>query len=207
MAKTYLVWDAPNIDMTLSQLLGRRPGPGGRPDMRALARWLVEQAEGDDVEGCVFVNVPIERPQALQGWIAFLTSLGYRVFAKPKHDGSDVDEDMVSFLNKAVADAGTFIIASNDARCFAEPLRTIAGAGVKLIVLGFEELAGELRDMDVVQFVDLEDVPGLLAAAGLQRVRLSGLEEAGGWFEPRSGLRQAVESATRADDDSTMRPN
>src|SRR5688500_2286118 len=99
MGRVVLAWDAPNIDMTLSTLLGRRPGPNDRPDMRAVIRWLAEQrGPADRLEASVFVNVNPEQPHQLQGWIAFLQSIGIRVFAKPKVDrADDIDEAMVGY--------------------------------------------------------------------------------------------------------------
>jgi uncharacterized protein len=77
MGRIVLAWDAPNIDMTLTQLLGHKPGPGDRPDMRAVLRWLVDQrAPDDDVEAAVFVNVAAQRPRGIQGWISFLQNIG-----------------------------------------------------------------------------------------------------------------------------------
>ena len=36
-----LVWDAPNVDMTLSNVIGGRPTPSSRPRFDAVARWLL----------------------------------------------------------------------------------------------------------------------------------------------------------------------
>ena len=53
-----LVWDAPNVDMTLSNVLGGgRPDPRLRPRFDAVARWLLTTAGDRDVEGTVFTNV------------------------------------------------------------------------------------------------------------------------------------------------------
>jgi uncharacterized protein len=188
-----LVWDAPNIDMTLSQLLGRRPSAGDRPDLRALLRWLVSRREpGEAVEASVFVNVPPERPPGLQSWIAFLTSVGFRVFAKPKSSNeSDVDEDMVDHIRAVALEAAEIVVASNDSRRFLEPLRHLSRQGVQVTVLGFAELAGYLAGSPGIDFVDLEDIPGLLSVT-LQRVRLDTLPDEGAWFEPRVSPEEVV---------------
>ena len=39
-----LVWDAPNIDMTLSTILGARPASSDRPRFDAIARWFLAEA-------------------------------------------------------------------------------------------------------------------------------------------------------------------
>src|SRR5690606_13285468 len=96
MGRHVLVWDAPNVDMTLANIIDDKPTVRERPDMAVLANWLVARAgPGDDVEACVFVNVAPHVAGALSGWIQWLLEEGYRVFAKPKADSSDVDEDML----------------------------------------------------------------------------------------------------------------
>ena len=184
MGKVVLAWDAPNIDMTLSQLLGRRPGSGDRPDMRAVLRWLADRRQpGDRLEATVFVNVPPDRPHALQGWVVFLQSIGFRVFAKPKTEGSDIDEAMVDYIQGAAAEATQIVVASNDARRFLEPIGAIA-ASIPVAVLGFVEFAGELAEAEAWEFIDLEEIPDVIRVA-LPRTRLDGLPIEGGWFEPR----------------------
>lgn len=64
--RVLLVWDAPNLDMGLGSILGRRPTALERPRFDALGRWLLgrtaEIAAGrDDVssepEATVFTNI------------------------------------------------------------------------------------------------------------------------------------------------------
>lgn len=206
MGRVILAWDAPNIDMTLSTLLGRRPGPNDRPDMRAVIRWLAEQRGPDDrLEISVFVNVNPDQPQALQGWIAFLQSIGIRVFAKPKTGPmDDIDEAMVDYIRSVSDPSSKVFLASNDARRFTEPVRQLATSAT-LTVLGFVELAGELADAHGWSFVDLEDLPGVIPGK-LIRTRLDTLPTDGAWLEPRmlagrrspESLRPAVGSAARS---------
>jgi uncharacterized protein len=190
MGRTVLAWDAPNIDMTLSQLLGRRPDQGDRPDMRAVLVWLAGLGPGDKVEASVFVNVSRERLQALQGWVMFLQSIGYRVFARPKVDGSDIDDAMLDYVSRKAAGASRLVIASNDARNFVEAIRQLAPT-VPVTVLGFVELAGELANGTEWEFLDLEGIPGVIPSP-LNRTRLDGLDEEGAWFEPRVTPEQAL---------------
>ena len=121
-----------NIDMTLAQLLGDRPRAAERPDMRALLRWFVQRKRSDErSEAVFFVDVPAEASPGLKRCIAFLTSIGYRVYAKPKESyASDVDEAMVAYIESVTATAGEIIVASNDARRFTDPLKSVAQAGV-----------------------------------------------------------------------------
>jgi uncharacterized protein len=186
-----LAWDAPNIDMTLTQLLGHKPEPGDRPDMRAMLRWLVDQrAPDDDVQAAVFVNVPTQRPRGIQGWISFLQNIGYHVFAKPKAGDSDIDEAMLGYLRSKVGEGARLFVASNDARRFADPLRELARS-VAVTVLGFVEAAGDLAEGEGWEFVDLQDVPDVITAP-LNRTRLDTLPHDGGWFEARLSPLDAV---------------
>ncbi|MGL5828689.1 MAG: NYN domain-containing protein, partial [Angustibacter sp.] len=89
-----LVWDAPNIDMTLSTVIGAKPSPSSRPRFDAISRWFVSGAGDRDVEGAVFANVPPQAAATMRGWIEALRSFGYSVFAKPKiNPDDDVDDD------------------------------------------------------------------------------------------------------------------
>ena len=78
-----LVWDAPNIDMTLSAILGSRPASSDRPRFDAIARWFLSEAADHEVEGCVFTNVHPTSAVSLRGWIEALRSFGDAVFARP----------------------------------------------------------------------------------------------------------------------------
>jgi uncharacterized protein len=185
-----LAWDAPNIDMVISQILGTRPTSEQRPDFEALGRWFVT-AGGPDVqnEAAVFANVPEYQPTGLLGWLSWLSSKGYRIFARPKAGDSDIDEDIVRWLTEAAAsgDLAEVVVASHDARAFLRPLEELAERGVKVTVVGFAELAGGLGLSDRIELVDLEDIPGLFRTS-LPRLRLATLPEEGGWFEPRGRL-------------------
>src|SRR6476619_5117760 len=72
-----LVWDAPNIDMTLSNVIGAKPSPASRPRFDAIARWFVQAAADRDVEGSVFANIPPSTATGMRGWIEAIRSFGY----------------------------------------------------------------------------------------------------------------------------------
>src|SRR5690349_13403376 len=94
-----LVWDAPNIDMTLANVIGARPSATSRPRFDAVARWLLAAAEDRDVEGCVFANVPPGAAATMRGWVEAIRSFGYAVFARPKlGPGDDIDADMLAHI-------------------------------------------------------------------------------------------------------------
>lgn len=186
MGRHLLVWDAPNIDMTLANIITGKPTAKERPDLAVLGDWLVDRAgPGAEVEACVFVNVAAHVAGPMRGWVLWLLEEGFRVFAKPKSGDSDVDDDMVSHLRLRQDEGGlaAVYVASNDARNFLEDLEDLAGDGVESIALGFAEYAGGLSQSTRVRFVDLEAIPGLFAEA-LPRLNLELLPPEGQWFEP-----------------------
>lgn len=193
MARQLLVWDAPNVDMTLANIIDSKPTAKERPDLDVLGHWLVERADGDEVEACVFVNVAPHVAGPMRGWVLWLLEEGFRVFAKPKADVSDVDEDMLAHIHRRHADGDlrAVYVGSNDARNFLGPLESLAGGGLAVHVLGFAEYAGGLSTSDLLSFVDLEDVPGLFAVP-LPRINLDNLPLEGRWFEPTGQLGAGV---------------
>ena len=77
-----LIWDAPNIDMTLSTVIGARPTAASRPRFDAIAAWFVDGADGGsapqdtpEVEACVFANIQ-PQPGSLQRWVEALRGFG-----------------------------------------------------------------------------------------------------------------------------------
>jgi uncharacterized protein len=192
-----LVWDAPNVDMTLSNVIGGRPTSVSRPRFDAVARWLLAGSDGREVEGCVFANVPPAIATTMRGWVEAIRGFGFAVFAKPKlsHD-DDIDDDML----RHIADRGQshrlrrLVVASGDGRNFAEPLEELARAGVEVVVLSFWEVAGYAQESDLLEFVDLEDVPGAFTVP-LARVRLDNLPPGGAWLPPTRPMRSLLEDA------------
>lgn len=191
-----LVWDAPNIDMTLSNIIGARPSPTSRPRFDAIARWLVDGAADRDVEGSVFANVPPGAATGMRGWIEALRSFGYAVFAKPKlHQDDDVDLAMLEHIEERARtrQLTRLIVASGDGRNFTGPLEDLARAGTEVVVLSFSEIAGYALESDLLTFVDLEDVPGAFTTP-LDRVRLDALPVQGAWLRPTRSLREVATS-------------
>ena len=190
MGRHVLVWDAPNIDMTLANIIDAKPTSQERPDLAVLGDWLVDHADPtDEVEACVFVNVAPHVAGPLRGWVLWLLEQGFRVFAKPKRGDSDVDDDMIEHLwaRYDSGDLEAVYVGSNDAKAFVEPLRELTARGIAVTVLGFAEYAGGLSNTDGFRFVDLESVSGLFTAP-LPRVTLEALPTSGRWFEPTGTL-------------------
>ncbi len=198
MGRHVLVWDAPNIDMTLATIIEGKPTSKDRPDLAVLGAWLVDHAEvEDDVEACVFINVAPHVAGVLRGWVLWLLEEGFRVFAKPKQGDSDVDDDMLDHLwaRYDEGDLEAVYVGSNDARAFADPLAELGERGVAINVLGFAEYAGGMATSPGLRFVDLESIDGLFSDP-LPRLNLESLPADGRWFEPRGRLGGGAAHAT-----------
>jgi len=190
-----LVWDAPNIDMTLSNVIGGRPTPSSRPRFDAVAKWLLSGSGDHEVEGCVFANVPPGGAVSMRGWIEAIRSFGYAVFARPKlGPDDDVDADMLAHIDSRAHThrLRRVVVASGDGRNFLEPLEKLARDGVECVVLSFAEVAGYAQESDILTFLDLEDVPGAFTQP-LPRVRLDNLPVGGAWLPPTRSMRSLLE--------------
>jgi putative heme uptake system protein len=193
-----LVWDAPNVDMTLSNVIGARPTPSSRPRFDAVARWLLSSAEERDVEGTVFANVPPGGAVSMRGWIEAIRSFGYDVFARPKlGPEDDVDDAMVEHIHRRASThrLHRVVVASGDGRNFLEPLEQLARAGVEVVVLSFSEVAGYAQESELISFVDLEDVPGAFTSP-LPRTRLDHLPAGGAWLPATRPMRALLHEET-----------
>jgi uncharacterized protein len=196
-----LIWDAPNIDMTLSTVIGARPTAASRPRFDAIAAWFVDGAgdpaapDAPEVEACVFANIP-PVVGSLQRWVEALRSFGFAVFARPKtNPDDDIDQAMLDHI--AVRDMShrlrRLVVFSGDGRNFAEPLEELARAGTHVVVVAFSEVAGYAIASDLLEFIDIEDVPGAFVEP-LDRVRLDALPPDGAWLRPTRSLRDFVSS-------------
>jgi putative heme uptake system protein len=193
-SRVLLVWDAPNLDMGLGSILGGRPTAAHRPRFDALGRWLLNRTaelsvghEGVSVEpeASVFTNIAPGSADVVRPWVEALRNVGFAVFAKPKIDeDSDVDVDMLNHiaLRRDEGLAG-LLVASADGQAFRQPLEDIARAGTPVQVLGFREHASWALASDTLEFVDLEDIPGVFREP-LPRIGLDSLPEQGAWLQP-----------------------
>jgi uncharacterized protein len=198
-----LIWDAPNIDMTLSTVIGARPTAASRPRFDAIAAWFVDGAgdpgapDAPEVEACVFANIP-PVVATLQRWVEALRGFGYAVFARPKSQpDDDIDQAMLDHI--AVREHShrlrRLIVFSGDGRNFAEPLEELARNGTQVVVVAFSEVAGYAISSELLEFIDIEDVPGAFTEP-LDRVRLDALPPDGAWLRPTRSLRDFVSSFT-----------
>ncbi|HIW95839.1 MAG TPA: NYN domain-containing protein [Candidatus Corynebacterium gallistercoris] len=197
-----LVWDAPNIDMGLGAILGSRPTASHRPRFDAVGRWLLDRAEdvADEFggyvepEATVFTNIVPGSADVVRPWVEALRNVGFAVFAKPKiSEDSDVDPDMLDLIH-ARRDAGlldALVVASADGQNFRELLEELADE-IPVTVLGFQEHTTWALGSDVLEFIDLEDIPGVFREP-LPRVNLDNLPDEGAWLQPFRSLSALAE--------------
>lgn len=194
--KVLLVWDAPNMDMSLGSLLGARPTAAFRPRFDALGRWLLALAgvEGT-AEACVFTNVIPGSTEVVRPWVEALRNVGFSVFAKPKvTEDSDIDSDMLEHiaLRRSTGELTRLVVASGDARAFRTPLEELVDAGIGVTVIGFREYASFALASELLTFLDLEDIDGVFREP-LPRITLESLPEEGAWLPPFRSLRSLLE--------------
>ena len=194
-----LAWDAPNMDMALSEILGDKPEPKQRPVWWRMGIWLNERAVAQDAtaDAVVFVNVPEGAAERMRPWIEAVRRAGFAVFVKPKRGDSDIDDDIASWIAEqrekhAVSEV---LIASGDRRAFQQLLEQVQSTGTDVAFLGFTEFAGAVTS---VPFIDLESIPGLFAQP-LPRTRLDNLPADGTLLSPlgRLGHRPPESPAAR----------
>jgi uncharacterized protein len=192
--RVLLVWDAPNLDMGLGSILGRRPTATERPRFDALGRWLLARTaevavNRNDVsaepEATVFTNIATGSADVVRPWVDALRNVGFAVFAKPKLDeDSDVDSDMLEHIaQRSQEGLAALMVASADGQAFRLPLEEISHSGVPVQVLGFREHASWALASDTLEFVDLEDIAGVFREP-LPRIGLDSLPERGAWLQP-----------------------
>ncbi len=194
--RVLLVWDAPNMDMSLGSLLGARPTSAYRPRFDAVGRWLLDLAGPDvEAEACVFTNVAAGSVETVRPWVEALRNVGFAVFAKPKtSEDSDVDEDMLRHIGLRAGEGRLrhVVVASGDGRAFREPLEDLVRHGTDVSVIGFREYAGFAVSSEVISFLDLEDIDGVFREP-LPRVSLDTLPDEGAWLPPFRSLRSLLD--------------
>jgi uncharacterized protein len=189
-----LIWDAPNLDMGLGAILGGRPTAAHRPRFDALGRWLLSRTADlsrrldrqIEPEATVFTNIAPGTAELVRPWVEALRNVGYAVFAKPKVDeDSDVDADMLAHIDLRATSGGlsAVVVASADGQAFREPLEALSARGIDVTVIGFREHAAWALISEKLEFIDLEDIPGVFREP-LPRVSLDSLPEEGAWLQP-----------------------
>jgi uncharacterized protein len=193
--RVLLVWDAPNMDMSLGSLLGARPTSTFRPRFDAVGRWLLELAGDGTAEACVFTNVTPGSTEVVRPWVEALRNVGFAVFAKPKvTEDSDIDSDMLAHIamRRAEGALSHVVVASGDGRAFREPLESLVHGGTAVTVIGFREYALFAQVSELIDFLDLEDIDGVFREP-LPRMTLDSLPDEGAWLPPFRSLRSLLE--------------
>ena len=191
-----LVWDAPNLDMGLGSILGGRPTAAHRPRFDALGRWLLARtaecaaatdrsAVSLEPEATVFTNIAPGSADVVRPWVEALRNVGFAVFAKPKVDeDSDVDADMLNHIALRRSEGLAGLLRGLSRRPGIPPAaRGDRPDGTPVQVLGFREHASWALASDTLEFVDLEDIPGVFREP-LPRIGLDSLPEQGAWLQP-----------------------
>jgi uncharacterized protein len=146
-------------------------------------------------EATVFTNIAPGSADVVRPWVEALRNVGFAVFAKPKiDDDSDVDSDMLDHIAlRRHEGLAAVLVASADGQAFRHPLEDIAREGTPVQVLGFREHASWALASDTLEFVDLEDIPGVFREP-LPRIGLDSLPEQGAWLQPFRPLSSLLNS-------------
>ena len=191
------MWDAPNLDMGLGSILGRRPtaartaplrraGPLAAGAARPRSAPAARTTSSVEPEATVFTNIAPGSADVVRPWVDALRNVGFAVFAKPKIDeDSDVDSDMLAHIalrrsrGTGGADGGLRRRSGVPTARWRKSLAT----GYRVQVLGFREHASWALASDTLEFVDLEDIAGVFREP-LPRIGLDSLPEQGAWLQP-----------------------
>ena len=173
---TYLLVDGENIDATLGvSVLGRRPQPEERPRWNTLLDYT-EAVWDQPVKGLFFLAVSGDLPAS---FVQALLAMGYRPVPL-SGDGKVVDIAIQRTAEALVERDADVMLVSHDSD-FTPQMEALAeDEERRLGVVGFSEfMANGLRDVDGVEFFDLEyDVAAFRSR--LPRVRVIAIEE----FDP-----------------------
>lgn len=157
-AKTYVLLDGENIDMTLgTSILKGRPRPDERPRWDRVRQW-VETNWGGPVKALFFLNANHGLPV---GFIAALHAMDFvPIPLTGRDDQKVVDLAILRTLEALAKREGDVILGSHDAD-FADAMSLLAGEDRRLGVLGFPEfMSGDLRNLEDIDIIDLEDDVG-----------------------------------------------
>lgn len=173
---TYLLVDGENIDATLGvSVLGRRPEPQERPRWNTLLEYT-EAVWDQPVKGLFFLAVAGELPAS---FVQALLAMGYRPVPL-RGEGKVVDIAIQRTAQALVERDADVMLVSHD-NDFTPQMEALAqDEGRRLGIVGFGEfMAGGLRQVDGVEFFDLEyDVAAFKSR--LPRVRVIEIDE----FDP-----------------------
>ncbi|MFN0091374.1 MAG: hypothetical protein ACKVWR_14070 [Acidimicrobiales bacterium] len=183
-----LVWDAPDIDARLAEVAGVAPASAPAA-LDAVYLWLTQRCgPGQSAEACLFTLVAEGEEDAITPWVTQVRNSGFAVFAKPRRSGADSEGlagEIAAGVNRYAAEGrlAEVVVASHNGDVFSGPLETLAAMGVPATVVGFREKAHFAALSRAIEFVDLEDVPGVFAEP-LPRTNLFDLPSEGRTLPP-----------------------
>jgi len=201
---TMLIWDAPNIDMELSRLIGGRPTRAQRPEAGPLGEWLLDQTAGE-ISATVFVNVTRDEDiDAKKRWLHHLKQSGFDVYPKPKYqDDDDVDEAMVAAINEHRSQLARLVLMSHDRERFAPLVEELLGEGVDVSPL-------VLCDLDRWPAgctpVHLYDLPGVVKERPVQFTDFNSLPREGVLLKSPRPLNERRRDRGMSDRNAPERP-
>ena len=154
--------------MTLSTVIGARPTAASRPRFDAIAAWFVEGAGDPTVPGA---------PTSRRACSPTSPRSRERCSAGSRHCGASASRSSrgrsPSPTTTSTRTCSTtspsgahshrlrrLVIFSGDGRNFAEPLEQLVRDGTHVVVVAFSEVAGYAISSDLLEFIDIEDVPG-----------------------------------------------
>lgn len=197
--RAILVWDAPNLDMSLSSILGHRLTALVHPRFDAPGRWLLTRTaevaacypdNTIELEATVFTNTAPGSADVVQPWVAGLRNMGFPVFVKLK---IDVDRDMLTHIEQRYNEGrAALVVASANSQTFRQPLEEITRAGIDIQMIEFREHTSWTLTSDTLEIVDLEDIADVFREP-LPRIGLDSLPEQGAWLQPFPAAVCAIE--------------
>ena len=193
-----LVWDAPNMDMSLGSLLGARPTSAFRPRFDAVGRWLLDLAGRHAVAEAMRVHQ--RRAGQHRGGPAVGGGAAQRRLRRLRQ-AEDQPKTPISTTTCSAhielrADEGHAASTWSSRRATggrsASRWRSCARDGTYVTVIGFREHASFALTSEVIEFVDLEDIEGVFREP-LPRITLDSLPDGGAWLPPFRSLRSLLE--------------
>ena len=195
---------------------GHWPPAAHRPRFDALGRWLLGRTadvSDDDgplsgsveAEATVFTNIAPGSADVVRPWVEALRNVGFAVGGRHEVALHPVirDEEAALLATRRAVDLAErseglagLLVASADGQAFRQPLEDIAREdGIPVAVLGFREHASWALASDSLEFVDLEDIPGVFREP-LPRIGLDSLPEQGAWLQPFRPLSSLLTTRT-----------
>ena len=172
---SYLLVDGENIDATLgTSVLGRRPHPEERPRWNKLLGHL-ERRWQQPVKALFFLAVDEDLPMS---FVQALLAMGYTPV--PLSGPGKVVDIAIQRTAQALVERDADVMLVSHDRDFAPEMERLAAGDARVGILGFGEfMAGGLRDVEGMEFFDLEyDVAAFTSR--LPRVRVIPIDE----FDP-----------------------